>query len=498
MTSNTEDGDGKVVKFPLSAEERQALRKAKQDLERQRLIRCFVGEIGNEQALFHTRDGTAYADLMIEGVRQTWPVRSREFRIEYIKFLQREWERLTDEGEVLAVALKPTLRKSAINAAIDDFELRAITSPVERVVHLRVAGDGDEIFIDLCDRDWHAVRITAAGWSIVQSPPVRFRRTKGMQALPFPERGTPISVLKPFLNVADNDFVLVVAYLLAALRPSGPYPILVLYGEQGTAKTNFIRRLRSLVDPNFVATGSLPSSGRDALVAANNSHMQCFENVSKLTDSMSDVLCRMATGGGWRTRALFTNTEETLFTGARPIALEGIANFVARGDFQDRAIILPLDRLSRYRTERELDAAFARHRAGILGALLNLLAQGVRRLPETRLAQPPRMADFAHWAVACGLDMFEAEYRANHQRAIDVILEHDPIAQALQALIVKEWRGTAQELLIALGPAIGITNTKVLSDRLRRLAPLLRSKGLDIRHEQRSASRREITIACRE
>ena len=54
---------------------------------------------------------------------------------------------------------------------------------------MRVAADGDDLYIDLADADWHAVRVTAAGWSIVQSPPVRFRRSAGMRPLPFPERG---------------------------------------------------------------------------------------------------------------------------------------------------------------------------------------------------------------------------------------------------------------------------------------------------------------------
>jgi hypothetical protein len=84
-----------------------------------------------------------------------------------------------------------------------------------------------------------------------------------MQALPFPERGTPISALRPFLpNIGEDDFVLVVAFLLAALQPRGPYPIITIYGEQGSAKTNFIRTLRALIDPNRVASAPLPASGR--------------------------------------------------------------------------------------------------------------------------------------------------------------------------------------------------------------------------------------------
>jgi hypothetical protein len=493
MSSST-GGDGdKVVEFPKTAEERKALRKAKQDLERQRLIAVFVDEAGTDQALFRTCDDVAFADLIIAGHRETWPIRSKPFRFEYIRYLRRQLEHLTDKDSVMAQTLGPSLKKAAINSAIDEFEMRAICSPVEREVHVRVASDGDDLYIDLCDRDWHAVRVTVAGWSVVQSPPVRFRRTSGMRPLPFPERGASIEALRPFLNINENDFVLAVAFLLAALQPHGPYPIFALIGEQGASKTSFVRTLRNLVDPSSVPSGALPFSGRDLYIAAHNAHIQAFENVSRLSDLMSDHLCRLATGGGIRTRALFKDTDETLLGMARPIMLEGIANFVTRPDLMDRSIIFAAEPLSNRKTERVLHAEFERRRPRIFGALLDRLVIGVRQLPDTHLANPPRMADFATWAVACGLDGFERSYAANRQAAIDVTLEHDVLAQAVRALVKSEWVGTATELLDLLGPTIKITNPKVLSDELARLAPMLRTVGLDIKY-QRSADRRGIRI----
>ena len=237
----------------------------------------------------------------------------------------------------------------------------------------------------------------------------------------------------------------------------------------------------------------MPFSGRDLYIAAHNAHIQAFENVSKLTDLMSDHLCRLATGGGIRTRTLFKDTDETLLSMARPIMAEGIANFVTRADLLDRAIILAAEPLSNRKTERVLHAEFERVRPGIFGALLDQLVIGIRQLPDTHLTNPPRMADFATWAVACGLDGFEAAYAANRQAAIDVILEHDPLAQAVRALVKNEWAGTATELLDLLGPSIKITNAKALSDQLTRLAPMLRTVGLDIKHK-RKADRRGIRI----
>jgi hypothetical protein len=494
---NGNGGGDNIAQFPKTAEERRALRKAKQDAAKQRLINVFIDEAGGgDQALFHTPDDVAYADLIIDGHRETWPVRSKPFRSAYLRYLRRQVDRLIGEESVLAAVVRASMSKTAINGAIDDFELRAICSSTVRDVRIRTAGHDGNIYIDLCNAEWQAVRITAAGWSVVEAPPVRFTRAKGMLALPAPERGSKVEALQSFLNTTASDFVLVVAYLLAVLYPRGPYPVLILYGEQGAAKTNFLRILRSLTDPHEVASSALPLSARDLFIAARNSHLQTFENVSRLPDAMSDNLCRLATGGGLRLRRLFTDTDETLLRGARPVAMEGINNVVVRGDLQDRAIICQLENISIRRTERDLFAELDQHRAGIFGALLDMMVRGLEMLPVTRLVSPPRMADFAAWAVAWGVDQFEAAYAANRQNAVNIMLSHDPVAKAVRALLAskKKWMGTMQDLLDVVGPTTSIKSTRKLSDDLRRLAPMLRSVGVHIIYEQRTADARPLRI----
>ena len=225
---------------------RSALRQAKQDQERRRLIDVFIDESGGDRALFHDSTGVAYADITVNGHRETWPVRSKQFRHAYMGYLRRKLEQLLTAGSVLASSVKSSLGKSAINAAVEDFEARAICSPIMRNIHTRVAEYDNNIYIDLGNETWEAVRVTSAGWSIVEAPPVRFRRTAGMRPFPMPVRGGKIEALRPFLNATTSDFTLTVAYVLAALRPRGPYPIFILYGEHGKAKTNFLRRLRNL------------------------------------------------------------------------------------------------------------------------------------------------------------------------------------------------------------------------------------------------------------
>lgn len=257
------------------------------------------------------------------------------------------------------------------------------------------------IYLDLCDDTWQAVEIDATGWRITARPPVRFRRATGMQALPVPAAGGSIDALRRFLNVrSDSEFVVVISWALACLRDRGPYPVLVLTGEQGAAKSSFPKMLRSLVDPNAAPLRALPREERDLFIAANNARVLAFDNVSILPPWMSDTLCRLATGASFAVRRLYSDQDEVLFDAARPVILNGIEEFVTRPDLADRAIFLTLEPIpeERRRAEAELLAEFDAERPRILGALLDAVSKGLAMLPHTRLDKLPRMADFALWA----------------------------------------------------------------------------------------------------
>ena len=173
-----------------------------------------------EAELFHAPDGTAYADLEIAGRRETWPVRGKGFR----RWLARRYFETTERAP----------GSEALQAALMLIEARAHFDAPERPVHVRVAALAPRIYLDLGDASWRAVEIDAAGWRVVDRPPVRFRRAAGMQALPVPIRGGRIERLRDSVNAARaGDFILAVAWILAALRPCGPDPPRVLGGEKG-------------------------------------------------------------------------------------------------------------------------------------------------------------------------------------------------------------------------------------------------------------------------
>jgi hypothetical protein len=445
--------------------------------------------IAESAELFHAPDSAGFADVEINNHRETWSLRSKGFR----RWLARRFFEDTSGAP----------NSDAMQSALNVVEAKAHFDAPEREVHVRVGRLNGRIYLDLCDKEWRAVEIDSGGWRVISRPPVRFRRAAGMRALPTPSAGGSAHSLRRFLNVqSDSDFVLVIAWLVATLRGCGPYPLLALAGEQGSAKSTFSQVLRALTDPNTAPLRSLPREERDLFIAANNGHVLAFDNISGVPAWLSDALCRISTGGGFSVRQLYTDQDESLFDAMRPIILNGIDDVVTRPDLADRAIILSLAPIPEgaRRAEAEIMAAFEADRPRILGALLDAVAQGLERLPRIRLERLPRLADFALWATACETALwqpgtFRAAYYGNLEEALENVIEADCVAVAVRLLMETrlEWTGKASALLPALAELAGEraaksrdwpTNPRALSSRLTRTATVLRKIGISIVRER--------------
>jgi len=245
-------------------------------------------EMCDEVELFRTPGGEAYGYLPVAEHRETWMLRSKGVS----RWLLRQFQQS---------AGKPP-KAQALQEAIGMLEAKAQFESPEIPVLVRVAEHGGLIYIDLCNSAWEVVEISPSAWRIIPDPPVRFRRTKGMQSLPRPVQGGSIAPLRKFINVgSDDNWMLCLAWLVAAIRPTGPYPILVLQGEQGSAKSTMGKLLRRLVDPVVAPVRTPPRSDRDLLIAAVNSWVIAYDNLSGIQHWLSDALCRLATGGGFST-----------------------------------------------------------------------------------------------------------------------------------------------------------------------------------------------------
>ncbi len=458
--------------------------------------------------LFHTPESDAYATIEVDGHKETWPLKVKGFR--------RWLARLFYEEEDKAPG------SQALQDALGVLEGKALYDGPEFAVFTRLAEHNGMIYLDLANERWQAVEVTTSGWQVVDMPPAKFRRAKGMLPLPMPVTGGSLAALRPFVNVAtEADWRLVVSWLIAALRPTGPYPVLIVHGEQGSAKSTSVRVVRALVDPNKAALRTTPRDERDLAIAATNGWIIAFDNLGHLSKQLSDALCRLATGTGFATRELYTDADEVIFEAQRPIALNAIEELATEGDMLSRAMVLylpPIPEEAR-KDEKTFWRDFEQARPQLLGAMLDVVSAGLKALPSMHLDRLPRMADFALWACAtadaCGwtAQNFLDAYKDVREAAYDLTLDASPVAPFIRELVVTHgpWTGTASELLAELerlaaggptgqGPTMKVgsdvmkqqawpKNGRALSNALRRLAPTLRAVGVQVTFDVRAGKK---------
>jgi hypothetical protein len=444
---------------------------------------------------------TAYATVDVQGHRETWPVRSKGF-MRWLRGKYYDLEHKPPGGQALA-------------DAIGVIEARAQFGGVRHPVAVRVAAHGANIYIDLLNDKWEAVEVTPAGWRIISGCPVRFRRTNGMLALPHPIAGGSLEDLRPFVNACDEDWPLIIGWLVATFRPIGPYPVLTLGGEHGAAKSTTSKVLRRCIDPHSADLRAEPTDLRDVMIAATNSWIVGFDNLSNLSPWLSDALCRLATGGAFGTRELYSNDEEKLFSARRPIIMNSIETIVTRPDLMDRSLVIdlptvdPTQRLEEARFWLDFNAAHPR----IFGALLDVVSVALLRQHDVKLSARPRMADFAVWVTAAEPALgwpdgqFLATYTRNQAVANALVLEASLLVPHLRDVVdVGEWQGTMKELLDQMNTRADDatrrakgwpTNPRKLSGELRRLAPNLRAAGIALHLDEPrgSGGRRLVRIS---
>jgi energy-coupling factor transporter ATP-binding protein EcfA2 len=443
-------------------------------------------------------DGDCYADLIEGPVRKTFALKGRAFD----RWLRSVWFKKTQKS----------LGPDAVSQAIATLEAQAIDGGVTRDIALRVAASPDgKVYLDLGRDDWSIVEVTPDGWQLVTGPPVRFRRAAAMLPLPIPERGGNLSELMQFLGLGPETGPLVCAYLLACLRPSAAYPVLILHGEAGSGKSTLSNMLKALIDPG--KAGLLASVGdlRNLAISANNRHIVAYDNLSGMSGDQSDALCRISTGGGFSHRTLHTDSDETVLEFVKPQLLNGIDSIATRGDLLDRSLLIKVQPPAQREDASWIKFLFEKNHGRYLGALLDALSLALRQLPSIPQAQPVRMIEFARLAIAAESALglapggFLSLYQGNRAEAAEAVMDSNPVAQAILDLMreTSGWRGTARELLTRLRQLVdeGALKSKYwpadetrLSKELKRLSPDLRKCGVDFDSKKEGRERKRIIV----
>ena len=448
-------------------------------------------------------DETGYAYIESEEKRETLPIESSKFR----SLLKRAYW----------VKHQKAASTRALQGALGVIIGKAIYEGEEKPVFVRVGLHAGVIYVDLADEQQRVLHVTKGGWSIERDSPVRFIRPRGLQALPTPKEGGDIQRLRPFVNVEDgDDWILVLAWLTAALRPGFPCPILALHGEQGSAKSFTSKVVRSVIDPNVGDLRPQPGEARDLAIASKNSLVLCFDNISFLNREMADALCRLVTGGAFATRRLYSDAEEVLFEAKRPIILNGIPDLAAHSDLMDQMIplTLPTIQASKRCTEKQLWSDFEEVRGEVLGGILDAVCCGLRNLASVHIEELPRMADFAAWgtaveeALGCKPGGFMKAYTRSRRAATALTIEGSTMVKALRAFLLLRkapFEGTATNLYQEMERSTVIANIvkgrrdwpkapSSFGGKLRRHAPAMRQVGIRVTFERHSSKARTRTI----
>lgn len=397
--------------------------------------------------------------------------------------------------------------RSALTDALGVLDGRAATADRERL-HLRVARDADRIVLDLGTPSGECVVIGPHGWAVMPEPPVTFRRTELTAALPRPQSGGHVEELRRLVNVTDDAWPLLIGWLLAVLFDL-PRPLLFLTGEQGTGKTTAARTIAQLVDPSPAPTRAAPRDLEAWVTAAAGSQVVALDNLSTISDWLSDALCRASTGEGMVKRALYTDDGLAVLTFRRAVILTSIDAGAMRGDLGERLVPVELERITsdRRRTDDELAATFALLHPPILGALCQLAADVLAQLPAVVVADLPRMADFGRMLAALdlvtGWDSLAA-YRASVEQVAADVVQGDAVAMAvldlLEELPAGAWHGSPTDLHRALDrhrhdAAAWPRSPKALSGQLARLTPALRAAGVEVARERSGNRGRTFTLS---
>ena len=453
---------------------------------------------------FHNEHQESYCKYESQkpGIYETRRIADRNFR-NYLSFIYR-----SHEGK--------TIGENSLKEVIAELEGRSLydKSSKKETVFLRVAESNGRIYLDLCNEEWRAIEISCDGWKVLDSKdlPVYFERSLHAKQLPDPETVThgDISKLWELINIPEDYQILVLAYILDSYRCNTAFPILVLLGLQDSGKSSTQHVIRSLIDPSASNLRTSPRKADDLVTEAASNYLISYNNVSRISNEMHDDFCCISTGSGFSTRKFFTNLEQIVVNIARPVALNGIYNFIHRPDMLDRSIILELDSIKeeKRKTDSELSISIKQNLPLIFRGLIDLMVKVMQNLPNVSLKKMPRMADYALLGIATekALDLsdgsFMESYLGNRNHAKEDILEASPVMLALVDFIEEKpdkfWRGRLSDLLTELtklhSPSSNLTwpnNAKGMSAELRRFTAALKQYDIEVIDERKLSGTRK-------
>ncbi|MGB9935204.1 bifunctional DNA primase/polymerase [Thermodesulfovibrio yellowstonii] len=468
--------------------EKEKSKQKRQDTATEKLIKmCENFELWTNQ------HGEAWATLKLGKTTENYKVESHSFR-QLIQFLY--YQKFGKSAHTQAL-----LEVIQILSGKAHFEGKKYRS------FLRIGKVDDFIELDLA-KDGLVARVTKDEIRVTE-PICKFKRQSMLLPLPRPDLSVgkdDWKLLTNFINTDTNGLILTLAWLIGSFNLDGEFPILNIVGErEGVGKTTATKLIKSTIDPSSVNVKSLPKTEDDLLTVCLNSYIVAFDNLSHISDSASDALCRISTDSGLAKRRLFTDTDSVQYSVKNPIILNGIDLFAERRDLRRRCIHVELQRVANPKPINKIEADFKK----IHGRLLGWLMKAVQTALNEEIEQNMNLTDMASFVeFICKTEKifpvtakeFVANFVANRQNVSLQLIAENPIVNVIIELVKDngEWTGTANELYEKITAKFnnGIhknvipKDAKALGKILRRLSSDLEGAGIFISFSRENLSRK--------
>lgn len=388
-------------------------------------------------------------------------------------------------------------------------------------LNLRVAARKEEpnvFYYDLTNSQWEIVKISSERWEVIKDNNLPlFKRYEGNcspQVMPSTslqdnEKGFN-QFFKLFNLQSESDKLLLKVYLISLFIPEIPKVILVVKGNGGGAKTTAFRMIKNIADPCNVDDFSFSKQINDIIQTLEHQHVVFFDNVSHISDDLSDLFCRAVTGAGFSKRALYTDDGDILYRLKRCIGFNGINLATTRADFLDRSLVIKFKRIEENarRKEEDIKKEFEILRPFVLGYIFDTLVKALKYKEEHKDEKIlkngfPRMADFAEWGEiisrCLGNDEneFIEAYNENKLDQNDEVIEASPVAESILLFMSEReqgflWEGTPTKLhkvltdiIDQIKPELRRSNlwpkgSNKLTSKINEVIPNLKDKGIDV------------------
>ena len=346
----------------------------------------------------------------------------------------------------------------AIKNTIAVLEGRASFAGPLHKIHNRFAWNNNDLWYDLTNEAWQAIKINSQGWEIIDNPPILFKRYSHNRPQIIPAINGDAQLILNYVNIQDKQQqLLLMVFLISCFIPDIAHVVLVIFGSQGSAKSTLSKLLRRIIDPSVIEVSSIPDTHKELVQTLAHHAFLFFDNVSYISETTSDILCKAVTGSGFPKRELYSDDEDVIYSFKRCIGINGINLMGTRPDLLERSLLLELHRIdpNNRKQEKELMIGFEKEIPLILGGVLDVLVKAIQIKSSVQIKSLPRMADFAVWgcAISRALGYTESDfldaYHVNISKQTETVLNENIVATAIMSFMDERnsWTGTATGLL---------------------------------------------------